>query len=208
MQGKFIRRTRMSTTRQVNFRTQAMGQVRIISGKWRGRLVKFPPVSGLRPTPSRLRGTLFNWLVGQVQDSRCLDLFAGSGALGFECLSRGALEATFVESHPRVVAALRQTAMVLAAQSVQILESDALKLLRGAGLNGCYDLVFVDPPFQKTKLLSQVLQVLPSCLAPDALVYLEMPKHPPAPVSCLPFKVLKKSVAGDVCGCLLSIQDN
>src|ERR1700682_6016251 len=105
-------------------------RVRIIAGRWRSRLVRFPPAANLRPTPDRVRETLFNWLGQRLDGLACLDLFAGSGALGFEAMSRGAARVVMVESDPEVAAALRESARVLEAEGVEIVASDALAYLR------------------------------------------------------------------------------
>ena len=103
---------------------QANNQLRIIAGTWRGRKLSFPPVAGLRPTPDRVRETLFNWLDPLIRDKRCLDLFAGSGALGIEAASRGAAEVVLVDDHPRVAETLREQLQLLKATQVQVVQAD------------------------------------------------------------------------------------
>jgi 16S rRNA (guanine966-N2)-methyltransferase len=145
-------------------------RVRIIAGKWRSRLVKFPPAAHLRPTPDRVRETLFNWLGQRLDGLDCLDLFAGSGALGFEAMSRGAARVVMVESDPEVAAALRESALALEAEGVEIVASDALAYLR-RGL-GKFDVVFVDPPFA-SDLAVRAMAELRDRLRPGARVYVE-----------------------------------
>ncbi|MGZ5035717.1 MAG: 16S rRNA (guanine(966)-N(2))-methyltransferase RsmD [Usitatibacter sp.] len=145
-------------------------RVRIIAGKWRSRLVKFPPAAQLRPTPDRVRETLFNWLGQRLDALSCLDLFAGSGALGFEALSRGASRVVMVESDREVAAALRETARELGAEGAQIVASDAIAYLKRAG--GAFDVVFVDPPFA-SDLAPRAMALLRPHLAPGARVYVE-----------------------------------
>jgi 16S rRNA (guanine966-N2)-methyltransferase len=145
-------------------------RVRIIAGKWRSRLVKFPPAAHLRPTPDRVRETLFNWLGQRLDGMACLDLFAGSGALGFEAMSRGAARAVMVESDPEVAAALRESASVLDADGVEIVASDALAYLR-RGLEK-FDVVFIDPPFA-SDLAVRAMAELRDRLRPGARVYVE-----------------------------------
>ena len=120
-------------------------RVRIIGGQWRSRLVQFPDTAGLRPTPDRVRETLFNWLGQRLDGLACLDLFAGSGALGFEALSRGARRVVMVERDRAVVAALRASATKLEAANLDIVESDALRYLENARER--FDVVFIDPPY-------------------------------------------------------------
>src|ERR1700675_4330781 len=110
--------------------TANRNRVRIIAGKWRSRLVKFPPAAQLRPTPDRVRETLFNWLGQRLDGLACLDLFAGSGALGFEALSRGASRVVMVEHDRGVAAALRESALELKADELEIVEGDALAYLK------------------------------------------------------------------------------
>src|SRR5450432_2048001 len=120
--------------------------VRIIGGEWRGRRINFPDIPGLRPTPDRVRETLFNWLQQAVAGARCLDLFAGSGALGLEALSRGAKALAFVEQAVPAARALREQLMRLGATSrAQVFEMGAARFLRSAGEP--FDIVFLDPPF-------------------------------------------------------------
>ena len=128
----------------------APGQVRIIGGQWRSRLVRFPQLPDLRPTPDRVRVTLFNWLGQDLTGMRCLDLFAGSGALAFEALSRNAREVVVVERDAQARAALAGNAAALgASQRLWVGGTDALQFLDGfgAGATGNFDLVFLDPPF-------------------------------------------------------------
>jgi 16S rRNA (guanine966-N2)-methyltransferase len=145
-------------------------QVRIVGGAWRSRLIRFPPRKDLRPTPDRVRETLFNWLGQDLTGMVCLDLFAGSGALGFEAASRGARRVVMVENDAvgfRALAANRET---LAATAVEPRQADALEFL-GAD-RSVYDVVFLDPPF-KAGLWPRLAPLLPPRLAPGALVYYE-----------------------------------
>lgn len=154
--------------------------LRIIGGEWRGRRIRFPGEGGIRPTPDRVRETLFNWLMARVPGSRCLDLFAGSGALGLEALSRGAAHATFVERDRRNVASLRETAALLAPGRSSVIEADALAWL--AGPPQAFDIVFLDPPFAAGQLEAATgLLESRGWLAADAWVYLEMPAKAGAP---------------------------
>ena len=147
-------------------------QVRIIGGRWRGRRLRFPPLEGLRPTPDRVRETLFNWLAPVIEGACCLDLFAGSGALGIEALSRGAAEVVLVERHPLAVRQLRENLALLGMDSAQVIQADALSWLRRRAQ--AFDIVLLDPPFGG-KLLVPVCAALEQdgWLAANARIYLE-----------------------------------
>lgn len=153
------------------------GQVRIIAGQWRGRRLNFPDVDGLRPSGDRVRETLFNWLQGDLPGAYCLDLFAGSGALGFEAASRQAARVVMVEQDIKAANALQQHRQKLAANTVDIIHQDALGWLKTNHPAGhAFDIVFLDPPFAST-LFAEALQVLEEglWLAPEALIYSESP---------------------------------
>jgi 16S rRNA (guanine966-N2)-methyltransferase len=171
--------------------------LRIIGGTWRGRKLRFPASNGLRPTPDRVRETLFNWLGTSVQGARCLDLFAGSGALGLEALSRGAAHATFVE---RDVAAARELRARLAewgAPDARVEHTDALAYLAGAA--SAFDLVFLDPPFDSGFLpRSAALLERGGWLKPRALVYVEYAARSAAPPLPPTWALLKAKHAGEV----------
>jgi 16S rRNA (guanine966-N2)-methyltransferase len=152
--------------------TPGRNRVRIIAGKWRSRIVRFPAASQLRPTPDRVRETLFNWLGQRLDGLACLDLFAGSGALGFEALSRGARRVVMVESDRKVAAALRESARELGAGELEVVNAEALAWL--ARCQERFDLVFVDPPYD-SPLACAALAALPPRLAPGARVYVESP---------------------------------
>ena len=149
-------------------------QVRIIGGEWRSRRIAFPDHEGLRPSSDRVRETLFNWLGQDLSGERCLDLFAGSGALGFEALSRGAACVVMVEKNRGVCAALRRNASLLGAKNLQLHCADALEFATSAASDAAarFDVVFLDPPFGST-LLGQALQLVVPLLRPGARVYVE-----------------------------------
>ncbi|MBI5908503.1 MAG: 16S rRNA (guanine(966)-N(2))-methyltransferase RsmD [Betaproteobacteria bacterium] len=149
-------------------------QVRIIGGAWRGRRISFPDHEGLRPSADRVRETLFNWLGQDLGGQRCLDLFAGSGALGFEALSRGAASVVMVEKGRRVCEVLRRNAEVLGAKKLQLHCADALEFATAAAADAVarFDVVFLDPPFGSTLLGQALPQVVP-LLRPEARVYVE-----------------------------------
>lgn len=152
--------------------------MRIIGGLWRRRLLEFPDAADLRPTPDRVRETLFNWLGQDLTGQVCLDLFAGSGVLGFEAASRGAREVVLVENDGAAVRMLQASRDLLSANQVAIARADALDYLRNDGRS--YDVVFLDPPY-RLNLLPRVLPLLGGRLAPGASVYLEAAEIPPLP---------------------------
>ena len=157
-----------------------LNTLRIIGGEWRGRRIRFPGTGGIRPTPDRVRETLFNWLAPVIEGSRCLDLFAGSGALGLEALSRGAAKATFVERDRDAAAPLRETVEKLAATRATVVQADALSWLRGVA--AAHDIVFLDPPFD-SGVVEDSMHLVESrgWLAPAAFIYVEMPAKQGAP---------------------------
>jgi 16S rRNA (guanine966-N2)-methyltransferase len=173
-------------------------EVRIIAGRWRGRRLRFPADAGIRPTPDRVRETLFNWLQGVIAGARCLDLFAGSGALGIEALSRGADSALLVERDARVVAYLRDTLKALDAQAGEVRQADAAVVLRGIGRR--FDLVFLDPPFADRALAPLLAQLAASGqLAPQARVYIEHAARdgmPPLPPGLVPWRSKRAGEVG------------
>lgn len=148
-------------------------RIRIIGGLHRGRKLAFPDLPGLRPTGDRIRETLFNWLQPYIQGARCLDLFAGSGALGLESASRGAGEVVMLDQSPQVVRQLEQHKTTLGLQQIRILQADALSWLEGPAASP-FDLVFLDPPFAD-ELLIPVCDKLEKqgWLASGARIYLE-----------------------------------
>lgn len=149
------------------------GKIRIIAGQWRGRKLEVPDKQGLRPTPNRVRETLFNWLSMYLPGSHCLDLFAGSGALGIEAASRGAQEVLLVEKNPDIVQNLRQQLLSLKSNNLDILHADALQFIKGTP-NKAFNIVFLDPPFGQD-LLNPACSLLEKggWLTPQALIYLE-----------------------------------
>lgn len=176
---------------------------RIIGGAHRGRRLGFPPLPGLRPTPDRVRQTVFDWLAPSIAGARVLDLFAGSGALGLEALSRGAGAAVFVEREHAAADAIRSHLATLRQSNGEVVVSDALGAL--ATLTGPFDVAFVDPPFEST-LRRKALDALAasSLLARDARVYVEGPAdEPPAPPAG--WRVLRSKRAGNVGYHLLAV---
>ncbi len=150
-----------------------MSRIRITGGEWRSRLVQVEDAPGLRPTPDRVRVTLFNWLGQDLAGLECLDLFAGSGILGFEAASRGAARVALVEQDQRVFAALRQNADALGGTRVELHRADALKFAASAAGQGRkFDLVFLDPPYRH-EWLQRIAQHLAGLAKPGMRVYAE-----------------------------------
>ncbi|NML28721.1 16S rRNA (guanine(966)-N(2))-methyltransferase RsmD [Zoogloea dura] len=147
-----------------------MSRIRIIGGAWRSRLIDVSTVKGLRPTPDRVRETLFNWLGQDMDGLRCLDLFAGSGALGFEAASRGAASVTMIEQDPVAWAALQANAKTLQASCVQLVRGDALKFASSAVQP--FDVVFLDPPY-RAGWIERIVPLLPKLLTEEGRVYVE-----------------------------------
>lgn len=180
-------------------RSKQANQLRIIGGQWRGRKLPIVDAEGLRPTSNRIRETLFNWLAPNINKSTCLDLFAGSGALGFECLSRGALSATLIENNTIAARQLTQNGKILEALNLDIIQGDAQRWLQKPGLNkGSVNIVFIDPPFAYDLWDNTIdLLIQSKLLADGALIYIESPKDKVYKVP-LEWESLKKKTAGDV----------
>jgi len=189
---------------QVKRKSRQTNQLRIIGGTHRGRKLNFPDVAGLRPTSDRIRETLFNWLQADVIGAKCLDLFAGSGALGFEALSRGAAYVHFIDTHQQVISQLKANAKTLGVDNCGFWQSDAISFLNQAQQEK-FELVFLDPPFQKD-FLPQCIQALEnsSALQIGTKIYIEMEKS--AQIT-LPenWQILKNKKAGQVNYTLLEV---
>jgi 16S rRNA (guanine966-N2)-methyltransferase len=172
--------------------------VRIIGGSWRGRRVNFPDIPGLRPTPDRVRETLFNWLQHDIAGARCLDLFAGSGALGLEALSRGARELVFVEQAVAAARGLQEQLIHLGAASKgQVAEMGATRFLRTPAAP--FDIAFLDPPFGRDALAEYVPMLdTGNWLKTGGLVYLENEKTAGVPLLPPHWEMLKSKAAGEV----------
>lgn len=150
-----------------------MSKIRITGGAWRSRLIQVVDAEGLRPTPDRVRETLFNWLGQDLSGWRCLDLFAGSGILGIECASRGAAEVVLVEKNPKVMARLRDNAAIFASAALRLERMDALEFATAsARWEQPFDLILLDPPYRQG-WLDKVAPLLPLLAKPDTRVYAE-----------------------------------
>ena len=179
----------------------APGVVRIIGGEWKRSKLAVAAAPGLRPTPDRVRETLFNWLGQDLSGLRCLDAFAGSGALGFEAASRGATEVLLIEQAPALVASLRDNATRLQASQITVQRGDALSLMRQR-TGQAWDVVFLDPPFgdgQNEALFRDALKAARDLVSPNGSLYLEAPRMwADAELAELGWRVLRQGRAGQV----------
>ena len=174
------------------------GRLRIVAGKWRSRVLPVADVPGLRPTSERIRETLFNWLAPTIDGARCLDLFAGTGALGIEAMSRGSASAEFVENSKVAAQAIRDSIQALDAPNMTVRQVDAIAYLRGEP-TGRFDVVFLDPPFA-TDHYEELCRLLASrgWLAEGGHVYLEQDSRQRVPDLPDGWEILKEKVAGKV----------
>ncbi len=188
-----------------NDRGSPSGRLRIVAGKWRSRLLPIADEPGLRPTSERIRETLFNWLASTIEGSRCLDLFAGSGALGLEALSRGADEVVFVENSARAAAVLKESVKMLEASGARIHKADAIRYLKSEPEP--FDIVFLDPPFA-ADLLKDLCRLLSegNWLAEGARVYLEQDRERLLPELPDGWTILNDKTAGQVRYALVTVK--
>ncbi len=179
------------------------GKLRIIGGTHRSRVIEFDPKSGVRPTPDRVRQTLFDWLMPVIEGAKCMDLFAGSGALGLEAISRGASKVVFAETGRRQTELIRANLIKLKEEArAEVMPTDGITYLELTPLR--FDVVFLDPPYD-TDLLTRALPQLASRLAPVNRIYLEWRegKKPELPAG---FVWLREKQAGQVCFALVSFE--
>ena len=174
------------------------GRLRIVAGKWRSRLLDIAEVPGLRPTSERVRETLFNWLAPCIQGARCLDLYAGTGALGFEALSRGATQCVFVDDSPRAIKAIEKSTKTLDAIGAVVHHGDATDYVRSA-LPASFDIIFLDPPFADDRLAEVCRQIDESgIIAPGGRIYLEQDRAKPEVALPGRWQILRNKTAGNV----------
>ena len=174
------------------------GRLRIVAGKWRSRLLPIPDVHGLRPTSERIRETLFNWLGPRVYGMRCLDLFAGTGALGLEALSRDASSVVFVERSAKAVTALRHSVRTLDATGAELVNADAIEYLTRCSAEQ-FDLIFLDPPFADNSIDDLCRLIAERRLLRSAgCVYIEQDRQSPLPDLPEGWQVKKSRIAGNV----------
>lgn len=173
-------------------------RIRIIGGRWRGRKLAVIDAEGLRPTPDRIRETLFNWLAPVCAGARVLDCCAGSGVLGFEALSRGARQLVALEQDPRARANLREQARLLDCDAVEIIGGDARASLRG--LEQQFDIIFIDPPYSEPALRGECFRLLEAgqSLAAGARIYFEWPRGEDFDLPSPRLEWLKRKAAGQV----------
>ncbi len=172
-------------------------KIRIIGGQWRSRQLHFIDAPGLRPTPSRVRETLFNWLQDDIRGSRCLDLYAGSGALGFEAASRGAKSVVQVENNPQACRSLNENALALSASQIKIMQMETLRFL--ASDAEPVDIVFIDPPFGMNLVIETCHWLEDKCwLADPAKIYIETESTFKVENFPANWQLLKSKTAGEV----------
>jgi len=192
-----VAKARKKTAPQRNSGRRHASQLRIIGGIWRGRRLSLPESAALRPTPDRVRETLFNWLQPWIAGAQCLDLFAGSGALGLEALSRGAAQVVLIEQEAVAVQSLRVNLDKLQAQTADLIHTDAVHYLHGPARP--FDIIFLDPPFQGD-LLERCFGLLEKqqWIKPGGLVYIENPKTASELVLPPSWRLLHTKSAGQV----------
>lgn len=190
--------------RQRKHTLKKTSKIRIIAGKWRGRKIPVADLARLRPTPDRVRETVFNWLQSYIVDAKCLDLFSGTGVLGIESLSRGAQSATFVEQNSKTAATLRGMLKILDVGAMMVWQADALQWLTASKQQ--FDIIFLDPPFGMN-LLGKSLSLLvhSKCIHAQTIIYIESEKDLQPATN---FEVMRKACAGQVHYGLLKIKLN
>jgi 16S rRNA (guanine966-N2)-methyltransferase len=186
----------MSKHRKQSAKPSNKGSIRIIAGLHRGRKLPVLMAEGLRPTTDRVKETVFNWLMPFIQDTNCLDCFAGSGGLGFEALSRGASHVSLIELNKAAAQQLTENKVLLQANNISVINSDALNFIRKNTQR--FDVVFLDPPFRKN-FVEQTAQLLnENSLADNALIYIEMESEDNNQQLPLNWTLLKEKIAGQV----------
>ncbi len=186
--------------------SKAMGEVRVIAGLWRGRKLPVLNAEGLRPTTDRIKETLFNWLMMDVTNARCLDCFAGSGSLGIEALSRQAQAVVFLEKFATAAQQLKKNLASLKTDKGTVINTDTLAYLAQKNNDNPFDIIFIDPPFHH-QFVPQILPLLQqnNWLAENALIYVETEKnHPPLPLA-ENWQIIKEKSAGMVTSRLIQV---
>lgn len=197
--------TRKKSQTKKNRNSRNSNTLRIIGGEWRSRKLPFVDAPGLRPTPDRVRETLFNWLQGNIHGATCIDMFAGSGALGFEALSRGAKDVLFIEKNSSCVTQLRENLKLLD-NKADVLHNDALNFLSAINKpKKPYDIVFLDPPYRQG-LIEKSLTYLNTedLIDKDTLLYIEHESEEQINWDDYNLNVLKQTNAGQVLSFLLA----
>jgi 16S rRNA (guanine966-N2)-methyltransferase len=186
----------MSKHRKQSAKPSNRGSIRIIAGLHRGRKLPVLMAEGLRPTTDRVKETVFNWLMPFIQDTNCLDCFAGSGGLGFEALSRGASHVSLIELNKAAAQQLTENKVLLQAKNISVINSDALNFIKKNTQR--FDVVFLDPPFRKNFVEQTALLLNENSLADNALIYIEMESEDNNQQLPLNWKLLKEKIAGQV----------
>jgi 16S rRNA (guanine966-N2)-methyltransferase len=186
----------MNKQRKQSAKPNNKGSIRIIGGSHRGRKLPVLMAEGLRPTTDRVKETVFNWLMPFIQDSLCLDCFAGSGGLGFEALSRGASHVSFVELNKAAAQQLLENQRLLKSANISIVNSDALSFIEKNISK--FDIVFIDPPFRKNLVEQTAKQLDQHSLADNALIYIEMESEQNNQQLPMNWTLLKEKIAGQV----------
>jgi len=187
--------------------SSAVGSIRIIAGIHRGRKLPVLMSEGLRPTTDRIKETVFNWLMPYLHGSRCLDCFAGAGSLGFEALSRGAAQLTFIELDKKAAQQLSSNKVMLKAENVTIEQTNILRYLENTTATPL-DIVFIDPPFRKGLVEQTASLLTQGWLAPQALIYIEMESELSNIDLPLQWQLLKEKVSGQVAYRLYQLADD
>lgn len=200
-----MKKDRISQQRKTQ-QQMPMGEVRVIAGLWRGRKLPVLNAEGLRPTTDRMKETLFNWLMMDIANARCLDCFAGSGSLGIEALSRQAQAVTFLEKFANAAQQLKRNLASLKTDKGKVVNTDSLQFLAQPNSEQPYDIVFVDPPFHHDfvpKVLAYLAQN--NWLSPNALIYVETEKQHAPLVLPEHWQVIKEKTAGQVVSRLIQV---
>ena len=186
--------------------SKAMGEVRVIAGLWRGRKLPVLNAEGLRPTTDRVKETLFNWLMMDVANARCLDCFAGSGSLGIEALSRQAQAVVFLEKFATAAQQLKKNLASLKTDKGTVINTDTLAYLAQKNNDKPFDIIFIDPPFHH-QFVPQILPLLQqnNWLAENALIYIETEKNHPPLLLAENWQVIKEKSAGMVTSRLIQV---
>ncbi|RDE83190.1 16S rRNA (guanine(966)-N(2))-methyltransferase RsmD [Haemophilus parahaemolyticus] len=186
--------------------SKAMGEVRVIAGLWRGRKLSVLNAEGLRPTTDRVKETLFNWLMMDVANARCLDCFAGSGSLGIEALSRQAQAVVFLEKFANAAKQLKKNLASLKTDKGTVINTDTLTYLSQKNSTEPFEIIFIDPPFHHN-FVPQVLTLLQqnNWLAENALIYVETEKNHPPLLLAKNWQVIKEKSAGMVTSRLIQV---
>jgi len=186
----------MSKVKKQSEKSTPKGQIRIISGQYRGRKLPVLMAEGLRPTTDRVKETVFNWLMPYIQDAICLDCFAGSGGLGFEAISRGASSVTLVELNKSAAQQLKDNKALLKADNILVVQQNALDFLHSNQQD--YSLVFIDPPFRKGLAQKTAALLVEKGLSEDALIYVEMEADHNEQTMPSHWQLLKEKIAGQL----------